>query len=71
LFLLISVNIYAEECDLFFDELTRVEYATMKEMQDAIAKLKSNGKFFGAWVEFADGDLMGLSLTKAPECKDE
>jgi len=35
------------------------------------AKLKSNGKFFGAWVEFADGGLMGLSLTQVPECKDE
>jgi hypothetical protein len=35
------------------------------------AKLKSNGKFFGVWVEFADGGLMGLSLTKVSECKDE
>jgi hypothetical protein len=57
-------------CD-YKSEKTRVEYATMKEMQDAIEKLQSNGKFFGAWVQLLDGGAMMLSPNDHPGCKDE
>lgn len=57
-------------CD-YKSEKTRVEYATMKEMQDAIETLQGNGKFFGAWVQLLDGGVMMLQPKDLSECKDE
>lgn len=57
-------------CD-YKSEETRVEYATMKEMQDAVEKLQSNGEFFGAWVQLLDGGVMMLQPKDLSECKDE
>jgi len=57
-------------CD-YKSEKTRVEYATMKEMQDAIEKLQSNGEFFGAMVQLLDGGVMMLQPKDLSECKDE
>jgi len=52
-------------------ETTTVEYATMKEAQDAIKKLQSNGEFFGAAVQQLDGGVMMLMGKDSSECKDE